>query len=59
MPCWKTILNNTTLTVGVQNIADQTPPTSFGFELGNAIGYPGSLYDNIGRFVYVRMIKKF
>jgi outer membrane receptor protein involved in Fe transport len=59
MPCWKTILNNTTLTVGVQNIADATPPTSFGFENGNAIGYPGSLYDNIGRFVYVRMIKKF
>jgi hypothetical protein len=59
MPCWKTILNNTTLTVGVSNIGDQVPPVSFGFEKGNAIGYPGSLYDNIGRFVYVRMIKKF
>ena len=59
MPCWKTFLNNTTLTVGVSNIFDQEPPSSFGFEMGNAIGYPGSLYDNIGRFWYVRMIKKF
>jgi iron complex outermembrane receptor protein len=59
MPCWKTILNNTTLTVGVTNIFDQEPPHSFSFELGNAIGYPGSLYDNLGRFWYVRMIKKF
>src|SRR5881296_1564484 len=59
MPCWKTILNNTTLTVGVSNIFDQSPPKSFGFEFGNSIGYPGSLYDNLGRFCYVRMIKKF
>jgi hypothetical protein len=59
MPCWKTILNNTTFTVGVQNIGDSEPPHSFGFEFGNSIGYPGSLYDNIGRFWYLRMIKKF
>ena len=31
----------------------------FGFELGNSVAYPGSTYDNLGRFVYVRMIKKF
>jgi iron complex outermembrane recepter protein len=59
MPCWKNILNNTTLTVGVTNIFGEDPPKAFAFELGNAIGYPGSLYDNLGRFVYVRMIKKF
>jgi iron complex outermembrane receptor protein len=59
MPCWKTILNNTTLTVGVTNIFGEDPPSSFSFELGNSIGYPGSLYDNLGRFWYVRMIKKF
>jgi outer membrane receptor protein involved in Fe transport len=59
MPCWKTILNNTTLTVGVTNIFGEDPPKSFSFELGNGIGYPGSLYDNLGRFWYVRMIKKF
>ncbi len=59
MPCWKNILNNTTLTVGVNDIFGEDPPKSFAFELGNSIGYPGSLYDNLGRFVYVRMIKKF
>jgi iron complex outermembrane receptor protein len=59
MPCWKSILNNTTLTFGITNIFDQSPPKAFSFELGNSIGYPGSLYDDIGRFWYVRMIKKF
>src|SRR5437773_1365254 len=59
MPCWKNILNNTTLTVGVTDIFGEDPPHSFGFEFGNALGYPGSFYDNLGRFWYVRMIKKF
>jgi iron complex outermembrane receptor protein len=59
MPCWKNILNNTTLTVGVNDIFGEDPPKAFSFELSSAIGYPGSLYDNLGRFVYVRMIKKF
>jgi iron complex outermembrane recepter protein len=60
MPCWKNILNNTTITVGVNNIWGQDPPTMFGFELvSNSVGYPGSTYDNLGRFWYVRLIKKF
>jgi iron complex outermembrane receptor protein len=59
MPCWKNILNNTTLTVGVTDIFGEDPPHTFGFELGDALGYPGSFYDNLGRFWYVRMIKKF
>ncbi len=59
MPCWKNILNNSTITVGVNDIFGEDPPHALSFELGNAIGYPGSLYDNLGRFVYVRMIKKF
>jgi len=59
MPCWKNILNNTTITVGVNNIWGQDPPPMFGFELGNSVAYPGSTYDNLGRFVYFRMIKKF
>jgi len=59
MPCWKTILNNTTLTVGVNNIFGEDPPTEFGFEFNNGTKYPGFLYDNLGRFVYARLIKKF
>ena len=59
MPCWKTVLNNTRITVGVNNIFGQRPPTSFGFEIGNAVKYPGFSYDNLGRFVYARLIKKF
>ena len=59
MPCWKNILNNSTVSVGVNNIFGQDPPSSFAYELGNSIGYPGGLYDNIGRFWYVRLIKKF
>ena len=62
MPCWKTILNNTTLTVGVSDIFDQSPPASFSIIVGvpsNTIDYPGGLYDNIGRFWYLRMVKKF
>src|SRR5215472_15542707 len=59
MPCWKNILNNTTLTFGVTDVFGEDRPKSFGFEFGNSIGYPGSLYDNLGRFWYLRMIKKF
>jgi iron complex outermembrane receptor protein len=58
-PCWKTLLSNTRVTVGVNNIFGQRPPTSFGFELGNSIKYPGFSYDNLGRFVYVELKKKF
>lgn len=58
-PCWKTVLNNTRITVGVNNIFGQRPPRAFGFELFNAIKYPGFSYDNLGRFVYVELKKKF
>jgi iron complex outermembrane recepter protein len=59
MPCWKNFLNNTTLTVGVTDIFGEDPPHTFGFELSDSIGYPGSFYDNLGRFWYGRIIKKF
>jgi hypothetical protein len=59
MPYWKNILNNTSLTVGVTDIFGEDPPHSFGYESGTLFFYPGSLYDNLGRFWYVRMIKKF
>jgi hypothetical protein len=60
MPCWKTILNNTTFTVGVNNIFGEDPPHEIGPGSDNFLNkYPAFLYDNLGRFVYVRLIKKF
>ena len=59
MPCWKTVLNNTKLTAGCNNIFGEDPPKAFGFADGNANNYPGGLYDNLGRFYYVEMTKKF
>ena len=58
MPCWKNLLNNTTITVGCNNVFGQDPPQAFG-EGGNSVGYPGFTYDATGRFVYVRLTKKF
>jgi outer membrane receptor protein involved in Fe transport len=59
MPGRKTFLNNSTFTFGVNNIFAEDPPPAYSFELGNSIGYPGVLYDNLGRFVYARLTKKF
>ncbi|PYK68463.1 MAG: hypothetical protein DME45_07350, partial [Verrucomicrobia bacterium] len=59
MPCWKTLLNNTTFTVGCNNILGEDPPRAFGTFLGNANNYPGGLYDNLGRFWYVELVKRF
>jgi hypothetical protein len=59
MPCWKTLVNNSTLTVGVNDIFGEDAPHEFGFERGNSTGYPGFLYDNLGRFVYGKITKKF
>ena len=59
MPCWKNILNNTKVTLGVNNVFGQDPPKMIGFEFGNANNYPAFAYDNIGRFVYVELRKKF
>ena len=59
MPCWKNILNNSTITVGVNDIFGEDPPHELGFMRGNSVGYPGDTYSNLGRFWYVRLIKKF
>jgi len=59
MPCWKTLLNNTNFTVGCNNMLGADPPKQFGFRKGNSNNYPGQLYDNLGRFWYVELIKKF
>ena len=52
-------MNNTKITVGCNNVFGQDPPDEIGFEFGNANGYPGFIYDAIGRFVYVELTKKF
>jgi iron complex outermembrane recepter protein len=59
MPCWKTLLNNTTYTIGCNNILGEDPPKAFGTFNGNSNNYPGGLYDNLGRFWYVELVKKF
>jgi len=59
MPCWQTILNNSTITFGVNNVFGQDPPDMYGIFFGNANNYPAFQYDNIGRFWYVELKKKF
>jgi hypothetical protein len=59
MPCWKTLLNNTTFTVGCNNILGADPPKAFGTFKGNSNNYPGGLYDNLGRFWYIELVKRF
>ncbi|MEY2487061.1 MAG: iron complex outerrane recepter protein [Verrucomicrobiota bacterium] len=59
MSCWKSLLNNTTFTAGCTNVFGEDPPKAYGFENGNSNNYPGALYDNLGRFYYLRLTKKF
>jgi hypothetical protein len=58
VPIWERMLKNTTLTIGCNNVFGQDPPKASG-EGGNGVGYPGFTYDATGRFVYVRLTKKF
>ena len=55
---WGYLLNGTRVTVGCSNLFDKDPPFASG-QGGNAVGYPGFTYDSTGRFVYVRLTKKF
>ena len=55
---WGKLLDGLTITLGCNNVFDRDPPKAFG-EGGNAVGYPGFTYDATGRFVYVRLTKKF
>jgi outer membrane receptor protein involved in Fe transport len=56
-PCgWRAWLNNTTITLGMQNVFDQDPPFVAGaFENG----YDESLATIKGRFWYVQLKKRF
>jgi outer membrane receptor protein involved in Fe transport len=54
-PCgWSAWLNNTTISLGMQNVFDQDPP----FAAGSG-GYDASLATIKGRFWYVQVKKKF
>ena len=59
MPCWKNLLNNTSITLGCNNVFGQDPPKAFGAFFLNGTGYPDFIYDATGRFVYVSLKKKF
>jgi iron complex outermembrane recepter protein len=54
LPVWKKCLNNTTITIGCNDVFGQDPPFAF----GSSVNYPGS-YDAVGRFVYVSLKKEF
>jgi len=56
-PCgWRAWLNNTTISLGIQNVLDQDPPFAAGsFENG----YDESLATIKGRFWYVQLKKRF
>jgi outer membrane receptor protein involved in Fe transport len=53
---WKWWLNNTTITLGMQNVADEDPPFVSGAFLNN---YDESLTTIKGRFWYVGLKKRF
>jgi hypothetical protein len=56
-PCgWRAWLNQTTLTLGMQNVFDSGPPFVAGAAGNN---YDGSIADVRGRFWYVQLKKRF
>jgi len=55
---WKKALNDTSITIGCNNVFGQDPPKAYGFG-GSSTGYPGFIYDATGRFVYVTLRKRF
>jgi outer membrane receptor protein involved in Fe transport len=56
-PCgWRSWLNNTTLTLGMQNVFDEDPPF---VALASENGYDESLATIKGRFWYVQLKKRF
>ena len=54
MPCWKNLVNNTSITVVATMCLARIHPITFG-GFGNSTGYPGFIYDSVGRFVYVQL----
>ncbi|HEX9270699.1 MAG TPA: hypothetical protein VGA01_00650 [Candidatus Binatia bacterium] len=57
-PCgWRAWLNNTTISLGMQNVFDFDPPFVASLALGN--NYDQSLATIKGRFCYVQLKKRF
>jgi iron complex outermembrane recepter protein len=54
LPCWKRLLNNTTVTIGCNNVFGHDPPDAF-----TGSNYADFLYDSTGRFIYASVTKKF
>ena len=54
LPVWKRLLNNTTLTIGCNNVFGHDPP-----DAATSTNYAEFLYDPTGRFVYVSLTKRF
>ena len=54
LPCWKRLLNGTTVTLGCNNVFGHDPPDAF-----TSSNYADFLYDSTGRFVYVSLQKRF
>jgi iron complex outermembrane recepter protein len=51
---WQQLLNDTTITLGCNNVFGHDPPTAAG-----VANYADFLYDSTGRFVYLSLTKRF
>ena len=51
---WQRLLNDTTITLGCNNVFGHDPPTA-----ATAANYADFLYDSTGRFVYLSLTKRF
>ena len=51
---WQRLLNDTTVTLGCNNVFGHDPPTS-----GGVANYADFIYDSTGRFVYLSLTKRF
>jgi outer membrane receptor protein involved in Fe transport len=54
LSCWKRLLNETTVTLGCNNVFGHDPP-----DAAATANYADFLYDSTGRFVYISLKKKF
>jgi outer membrane receptor protein involved in Fe transport len=53
---WERLLNDTTITLGCNNVFGHDPPTAAAAATAN---YADFIYDSTGRFVYLSLTKRF